>query len=120
MSKELKKCLFRRRGSDNLLPRNGNERKTHKGSRNEILGKCNEMLKRIQCESFFPGMNVDFGTKDSSVVLNGLFRREGICGILEAKNYRYVDYVYPSIALFIDRVCGEQRSVTTGISVIYI
>lgn len=121
ISKELKKCVFRRLGSEKLVI-NGVERKgrTFKTSRTAILRACNEMLKRIDIQSPVPGSVVDFSSKDSSNALNGLFTSDGVCGMLEAKNYRHVDYVFPFVAAFIDRICGERDNLTTAISVLYI
>ena len=62
----------------------------------------------------------DFSSKDGTNVLNGLFTNEGICGMLEAKNYREVDYVFPFVAGFIDRVCGEKKGTLTELCVMYI
>lgn len=121
ISKELKKCLFRRLGSEKLVMK-GSERngRTYKTCRTAILRACNEMLKRNQVQGQVPGIVVDFSSNDSSNALNGLFTSDGICGMLEAKNYRHVDYVFPFLASFVDRICGEKECMTTAISVIYI
>lgn len=120
ISKEMKKCIFRMLSSD-VLKIKGPERKgrTYKTCRTAILRCCNEMLKRIQEESYVQGLNVDFSSGDSCNALNGLFTRDGICGMLEAKNYRQVDQVFPFIAAFIDRVVGDWQSVTTGLCLSY-
>ena len=121
ISKEMKKCVFRRLGSEQIFVNNGKMKgKTLKQLRMAILKACNEMLKRIEMESYVPGCHVDFSSKDGSNALNGLFTNEGICGMLEAKNYREVDYVFPFVAAFIDRVCGDRKGTLTDLCVMYI
>ncbi|MEM1002920.1 MAG: hypothetical protein AAGH46_09760, partial [Bacteroidota bacterium] len=121
ISKELKNCLFRRLGSERLTCKgrefNG---RIYKSIRTAIFRAANEMFKQIQEESYVSGLHVDFSSKNCSSSLNGLFTQDGVTGMLEAKNMRCIDYIFPFVACFIDRICGELWGPSTTISVLYI
>lgn len=121
ISKEIKMCIYRRLGTDHLKVSGpyGNNR-SFKSCRNAILCSANEILKEIQSQSHVPGLHVDHSSKGSSATLNGLFSSEGISGMLEAKDMRSIDYVFPFVAAFIDRICGEEHGPVTSITVLYI
>lgn len=57
---------------------------------------------------------------DSSNALNSLFTTKGIDGILEGKYYRYVEYAFLIIAVFIKQTCRVKDSMTSAISILYI
>lgn len=82
-----------------------------------MLTSVNEMLKGIQDESYITGIRVEFSSKSCSTAFNGLFTSKGLCSMMEAKNMRCIDYVFPCVACFIDRVCGELWKPITSLSV---
>jgi len=121
MSKEMKNAIFNRLGSEDLYIRlNGGRSRTFKSCRTSILKGVNDMLKEIQTNSYVSNLYVDFSSKQSSSTLNGLFSSDGLIGMLEATNMRTVDYVFPFVSMFIDRVCGERWGPLTTISTMYI
>ena len=121
MSKELKNCLFKRLGSENLTVKDGERKgRAFKSMRTPILRAVNEMLKEIQVQSYVTGVHVDFSCTSCSSSLNGLFTSDGLCGMMEAKNMRSVDYGFPFICVFIDRIFAETWGPLTSVSTIYI
>lgn len=120
ISREVKKCPFRRLRSEKLLLREPiRTRQTYGLKRTATLPACNEMLKRVQREWHVFGQPVDYSSNDSSNALNGLITSEGICGMLEAKNFRHIDSVFPFVVAFIGRTCGEKDGIATTISTLY-
>lgn len=99
-----------------VLSGHGKSSRSYDSSRTTILRACNVKLMRIQHESSVPGKIADFSLCDRTSALNGLFKSERTCGMLVATIYRYVNYVIPFIAAFIDRVCGKSISMTGVIS----
>ena len=84
-----------------------------------ILRGCNNYLRAIQEDSGMSSLKVDFSSKNASITLNGLFLENGIRGMLEGKDYKTVDFVFPFIAAFIDRITQEKSCVLTSIHVSY-
>ena len=94
--------------------------KMFKSVRTSILNGVNDMLRLIEQDSQIPDFHVDFSGKESGNRLNGLYKQDGLTGMLEAKNYRSIDTVFPFIATYIDRCCGELDAPITSICTQYI
>lgn len=113
ISKLLKNCILQRMASDMLTTfPDGPPSKQKKmiSHRSKLLMATNAILADIQKNYPAPGLQVDFSKKEASVQLNGFFMKEGIKGMLEGKNYRSVDMVFPFISAFIDRVTGFENA----------
>ena len=65
-------------------------------------------------------LHVDFSKAKNSTRLDGLFVEDGVRCMLEGKDYKTVDMIFPFIAAFIDRACGEvSNGPVTTVSVLY-
>jgi hypothetical protein len=87
--------------------------------RTAVLRACNSLLRAIQNDSATTAIHIDFSTKEASSALNGFFLESGIRGMLEGKDYRNLDYVFPFVAAFIDRVSGLQEEGITTVHTVY-
>ena len=117
MSKTLKILIFLRLGSENLFVEK--DKKKFKYIRFTILKCVNEMLSRMEKESYIPDFTVDFASKTNPSELNGLYCKDGVTGMLEAKNYKCLDTIFPFVAAFIDRCCGEKYGPLTSLCSLY-
>lgn len=97
------------------------ENKPYVSIRATILNGINHMLQSIESESPARGLHIDFSSKGKGAVYNGLFKSEGLIGLLEAKDYRNVDMVSPFISMYVDRCCGETSlAPNTRVAVQYV
>lgn len=115
ISKQLKRCLMDYVAcSDNVNMKFGDRRRQKRlgSQRVPILKALNGILATIERKYFAPGLHVDFSKKEKSSTLNGLFGNDGLRGMLEGKNYRSVDLVFPFLMGFLDRVLGFQETPT--------
>ncbi len=84
-----------------------------------ILRACNSLLRAIEEDSDIPNLHLDFSTKEASSTLNGLFLNNGIRGMLEGKDYRNLDYVYPFVMAYVDRITNCINNGLTEVNTIY-
>jgi len=122
ISKLLKQCTYyyvtsKHRVSFQHFKRNA--RVTIGSKKAAILRGCNTYLRAIDEDSGMSSLRVDFSSKNASITLNGLFMENGIRGMLEGKDYKTVDYVFPFIAAFIDRITQEQDGKLSSIHILY-
>ena len=115
ISKELKKCMADRLRSESLTTSNIPNRsgiykeRTFRNSRMTILNGVNRMLSHVQRSSPAKGFRVDFSASCKGESGNGLYGDDGkLIGMLEAKDYKSVDMIFPFIGMFSDRCCGES------------
>ena len=118
-SKTCKSCIFLRLGRDDKFITVNGRKKMFKSIRRSVLKSVNEILSRMQVESYVPDFRVDFSSKESSTDLNGLYTNDGLVGMLEAKNFKCLDTIFPFVCAFIDRVCQEGWGPLTSIYSIY-
>lgn len=110
ISKLLKTCIMSRLNSNNMTSTAGSKTgqpRTFRALRHVILRGANDILAGMQRDCNVRGFQVDFSSGEKGSGLNGMFRNDGLRGMLEAKDYRAVDMVFPFIAAFIDRCCDE-------------
>jgi hypothetical protein len=55
-----------------------------------------------------PGARINFSTAKSSENLDGLWTKNCLVGMLQAKDVRSVTTVLPFVAALVDRMCGEE------------
>ena len=113
ISKLLKTCMVQMLNSNSMFTNpNDNRRgqKRYSSMKTAILRGCNSLLAAIQNQYPLSGVNVDFSKKEASTSLNGLFTADGLKGMLEAKEYRAIDYVFPFVAAFVDRALGNEKN----------
>lgn len=116
ISKLLKMCTFYRLNSYELFTCiEGRKRRSFKSVRNAILKGVNSVLAAFESDSYARALHVGFSTGESGRNLNGIFTVEGLQGMLEAKDYRALDMVFPFIGSYIDRCCneGDEAPVTS-------
>jgi len=82
--------------------------RTLSSQRIQVLKVCNAILAEVENTYPASGLHVDFSKTEKTSQLNGLFLREGVRGMLEGKNFRAVDMVFPFVLSFIDRILGFQ------------
>lgn len=58
-------------------------------------------------------LRIDFSNRSKGWKYNGFFTESGIVGMLEAKEMKLVDMIFPIVAGFIDRMCGEDSTCPT-------
>ena len=78
--------------------------------RTALLNGMNHILSCIQRDSPATAFKIDFSDAGKSGSYNGFFVKDGLRGMLEAKDHRAVDQVMPFLAMFLDRFCGEVVS----------
>ena len=88
-SKVIKTCIYERLGCNilrtNFFSSAGD--KMFKSVRTSILHEVNDMLRLIEQDSKIPDFHVDFSGKKSGNQLNGLYKQDGLTGMLEAKKF---------------------------------
>lgn len=122
ISKLLKNCTYNLVSSK--YPAKFSTSKTAKQSaicskKTAILSGCNTLLRAIERDSGVSGLHVDFSGKDASSCLNGIFLQTGLRGMLEGKDYRRLDTVFPFVAAFIDTVTGSETGQLTKVHMLY-
>ena len=75
-----------------------------------ILTACNDLLALYQKESYVKDMQFNYTSTEKGNRVNGIFTNDGLRGMLEAKNYKAIDMVFPFVAAFIDRCSGDEES----------
>lgn len=116
----LKEMCSHRLRDDGLFSavKNGKgEFKTFASVRTELINGMNYILKCIHRNSPSTSFKVDFSSSSKGGTYNGLFQKDGLKGMLEAKDHRAIDQVMPFLAMFLDRACGEV--VSTNVFVQY-
>lgn len=58
-----------------------------------------------------PGVRIDFGKVCGTSGLDGILTKNGLNGMLEGRDYKGLDKVFPFIAAFLDRCTGHERTV---------
>ena len=128
ISKLLKVCLSERLKStshhtSSILTRAGNRRTTSfRNVRMTILMGINKMLSHLQMFSPLQGTRIDFSKGGSSGNEKGVYGSDGnLIGMLEGKDYRNLDVVFPFVGMFVDRLCDEtSTAVSTKVFARYV
>ena len=123
VSKLLKHCMFQYLSSQTLstkpsglqtVPRLFSSVKT------AVLRGCNSILSEFQRYYIMPGMKVDLSKHEGSAQLNGIFLPTGLRGMVEGKDYRVLDIVFPFVFGYADIWLGSQdEAPLTRIHVFY-
>ena len=100
-STSIKRNVFFYLISDRIIPINNRMRKMS-SLRSSILRGCNTILRFFQSHSFMPGTRIDFSKKDCSSQLNGIYTSTGLRGMLEGKDYKALDTVFPFVFAYVD------------------
>lgn len=121
VSKLLKEMASKRLMNASLmttLHNSRNEPKSFLVARPDLINGINHLLACIERENPMKGMRIDLSTPGKGYSYNGVFKQEGLIGMLEARDHRTLDQVMPFIAMFLDRCCGEVK--TTTLFVLYV
>ena len=57
-----------------------------------------------------PGTRIDFSKKDCSSQLNGIYTSTGLRGMLEGKDYKNLDTVFPFVFAYVDTWLGQEST----------
>ena len=80
---------------------------TFKSHRVNVLRGTNSVINTIQRDYNVPGLTIDFSSAEIGAHANGIFLESSIRGILEGKQYRSLDMIFPMVVAFIDTCCDE-------------
>ena len=120
ISKLLKTLTYELIGSDKIVTFGTPKRPPRKMKfctrRVPVLRACNSFLRVMKNDCSSASIHIDFSTKEESSRLNGIFLDSGMRGMLEGKDYRNLDYFFPFVAAFVDRITG---CVTNGITTVH-
>lgn len=85
-----------------------------------ILKHSNTVLAANQQQSPGTGLHIDCSSCDNVHALDDLFTKDGMCEMLDAKDYHSLDTVFLTIGVYFDRCCNQLSSAsTTSISTTY-
>lgn len=70
----------------------------------------NSIFAALERHLLLPGLGIDFSQRESSLKLNGILLNGGARRILEGKECRAIDMVFPILCGFIDHVTGYAKS----------
>ncbi len=121
-SKLLKQCTYSYICSNHLvsfIPNRKNKLTSISTKKTALLRGCNTYLRALQSDSGIASLHIDFSSKNASATLNGIYLDSGLRGMLEGKDYRNVDYVFPFICSFIDKITQQDSASLTSIHVKY-
>lgn len=83
-----------------------------------MLECINVFLQRVKPDT---GMHMDFSIGSGGKSYNGLFKEDGLAGILEAKDIYTVDNISSCISAKVNRYCDKEReSPVTDVLVRYV
>ena len=88
------------------------ELKSLESIRSDILNGINKILSCIQTDNPGFGLKIDFSTSGKGHRFNGMFKNEGLVGMLEGGDHRSLDQVMPFVAIFVDLLCGDGSELT--------
>eukprot|EP00737_Agarophyton_chilense_P001689 gb/GEZJ01001895.1/.p3 GENE.gb/GEZJ01001895.1/~~gb/GEZJ01001895.1/.p3 ORF type:complete len:178 (+),score=19.70 gb/GEZJ01001895.1/:2858-3391(+) len=109
ISKLIKLAIIERLKSKDKLSNFGPSSSTSsfKNIGTSLFKDANNILVDIELHFPAPGLHIDFSTAEKGNSLNGFFTPDGIKGMVEPKEYRALDVVFPFIGAFFDRCCDK-------------
>ena len=84
-----------------------------------ILRACNSLLRAFEKSDTISSLHIDFSTKDNTCRLNGILLEAGVRGMLEGKDYRNLDFVFPFVAAYVDKISGCTSNGLTLVHTMY-
>lgn len=122
ISKLLKELLSARLADGTLkssvLKTKKGEPRSFEQIRPAVLNGINRILSCIQASNPGVGLRIDFSSNGKGHLYNGIFKSDGLRGMLEGADHRSLDQIMPFIAMFVDSCCGDGAS-TTRVFVLY-
>ena len=105
VSKLIKTCAMKRLESSTLFTKEKDsaDSKPYSAIRHSILAGANSVLSAIERDSPESNFHIDFSMNEVTSTLNGIFTKDGMRGMLEGKDYRNLDKVFPFIGGYMDR-----------------
>lgn len=110
ISKLIKQCACDRLKSTEkrTYAMGGENGKTFSFIRNSVLRQMNGFLEDVFSNHEGIRINCTIRKADGKPGLNGMFKEDGIAGMVEAKIFKEMDKVSPFLGSIIDRACGEE------------
>ena len=109
LSVRLKDVLTHYLGTSKSVTINGRLR-TYCSLRHTVLKGCNSLLRSIQDLYTMPGIRYDFSKKECSTALNGIYTNTGLRGMLEGKDYKVLDTIFPIVFAYVDTWLSDNDS----------
>ena len=109
ISPKIKLCLLHYLGSSTRQATVNNKRRTYYSLRTPILRGLNTLLRFFQANSTLPGIRVDFSKNECTSQLNGIYTSTGLRGMLEGKDYKNLDSLFPFLYGYVDRWLGNAE-----------
>lgn len=75
-----------------------------------VLRACNLLLKTFEGDRKLLGIRIHFSKVEASDRGDNLLARNGLRGMLEGKDYRALNRVFPLVAAFIDRITKHEKA----------
>ena len=123
ISPKVKELLIHYLGSNTLHTNPSSSKRSQRlfsSVRASVLRGCNTVLSVFQNEYMMPGTRVDFSKKEGSSQLNGIYMTRGLRGMLEGKDYRALDVMFPFVFGYVDCWLGTSAEASlTKIHVSY-
>ena len=110
LSKILKICLYKYLGSDELVVmtiRDEEKKVVLRSKKKAILKFINHTLSQYEREYGVPSLYVDFKKKGNTNSLDGLYLEKGMKGMLQGRNFKHLDYVFPMVCSTIDTILNK-------------
>lgn len=110
ISKLLKLCTYNLLGSSESFTSEDSAaggNRSFVSVRHSVLSGTNSVLRAIEKDDLDFTYHVDFSSDSLPSSLNGIYTDEGLRGMLEGKDYRNLDYVFPFVGAYLDRWVGD-------------
>lgn len=108
----LKICLFKYLSSDfevDTFKYGDTVRMKISSLKENLLRAGNSILSNIDEKYPMNGKRVDFSRQEYRTGINGLFLKTGVRGMLEGKDWKNIDMVFPFVAAFVDKMSGCRK-----------
>ena len=78
--------------------------------RTPILHQLNSLIEAVSTRTDGPRISIKSNNEKCPSGLNGIFKKDGICGMVEAVTFKKLDMISPFLGAIVDRVCGCEES----------
>ena len=78
--------------------------------RTPILHQLNRLIEAVSTRTDGPRITIKSNNEKCPSGLTGIFKKDGICGMVEAVTFKKLDMISPFLGAIVDRVCGCEES----------
>ena len=123
LSKILKICLYKYLGSEEIVVisiRDETKNISLRSKKRALLKFINHTLSQYEREYGVPSLYVDFKKKGNTNCLDGLYMEKGMKGMLQGRNFKHLDYVFPLVSSTIDTILNKgNKCLLTEVNTLY-